>query len=64
MFEAESANLDSEMAKECINRLKKKFKTKKIEEIRNKLKIESNNNKIENFIIEISKLEKEINESI
>ena len=61
LFESDNTNLDSEMAKECINRLKKKFMTKKIEEIRTKLKVESDNDKIEKFIIEISTLEKEMN---
>ena len=61
LFESDNTNLDSKMAKECIDRLKKKFMTKKIEEIRTKLKIESDNDKIEKFIIEISTLEKKMN---
>ena len=65
LFESDDINLDIKMAKECIGRLKRDFIKDKIDFIRNNLdKSSSDSNKFEQSIIEISQLEKKLNETI
>ena len=52
------------MAEECISRLKQKFIKEKIENLRDSLKINTNDTNVKSIISEIDILQKEMNENI
>ena len=65
LFELNNTNLNTVMAKECINRLKNNSIKQKIEMFRNKLNnIDAESDKLKDILIEIDNLEKKMNEKI
>ena len=65
LFELNNTNLNTVMAKECINRLKNNSIKQKIEILRNKLNnIDAESDKLKDILIEIDNLEKKMNEKI
>ena len=65
LFELDNSNLNTIMAKECINRLKNNSIKQKIEILRNKLNnIDAESNKLKDILIKIDDLEKKMNEKI
>ncbi len=65
LFELDNTNLNTVMAKECINRLKNNSIKQKIEILRNKLNnIDAESDKLKDILIEIDNLEKKMNEKI
>ena len=65
LFEIDNTNLNTVMAKECINRLKNNSIKQKIEILRNKLNnIDAESDKLKDILIEIDNLEKKMNEKI
>ena len=64
LFEIDDSTLSIKMAEECISRLKQKFIKEKIENLRDSLKINTNDTNVKSIISEIDILQKEMNENI
>ena len=64
LFDLNDGNLNPTVAKECINRLKQSFIKEKIENLRASLKVNPNNDNLENALSEINKLQREMIETL
>ena len=64
LFDLNDEILNPTVAKECINRLKQSFMIEKIDSLRESIKENPDNNKLEGILSEINDLQKEKNENI
>ena len=64
LFDLNDKILNPTVAKECINRLKQSFMIEKIDSLRESIKENPDNNKLEGILSEINDLQKEKNENI
>lgn len=64
LFDLNDKILNPTVAKECINRLKQSFMIEKIDSLRESIKENPDNNKLESILSEINDLQREMNENI